>query len=74
MVSEGEEGNAYLSSTCSSVPQVFKCARMIGRGPQGKRGPKGTSGNSKFYTDTGTLTNKNTRERVDVFQKDVYIL
>lgn len=72
----GAGGLGGRGRQCVFVKYVFKCAtaRMIGRGPQGKRGPKGTSGNSKFYTDTGTLLMVNTRERVDVFQKDVSIL
>ena len=55
----GAGGLGGRGRQCVFVKYVFKCAtaRMIGRGPQGKRGPKGTSGNSKFYTDTGTLTN-----------------
>ena len=55
----GAGGLGGRGRQCVFVKYVFKCAtaRMIGRGPQGKRGPKGTSGNSKFYTDTRTLTN-----------------
>ena len=59
IVPGGAGGLGGRGRECVFVKYVFKCAtaRMIGRGPQGKRGPDGTSGNSKFYKDTGTLTN-----------------
>lgn len=59
IVPGGAGGLGGRGRQCVFVKYVFKCAtaRMIGRGPQGKRGPAGTSGNSKFYKDTGTLTN-----------------
>ena len=59
IVPGGAGGLGGRGRECTFLKYVFKCAtaRMIGRGPQGKRGPDGTSGNSKFYKDTGTLTN-----------------
>lgn len=70
VVSEGEEGNVYLSSTCSSVPLQEWLEEVPRENVVQKE-------HREIVSFTQTLEPQlmvDTRERVDVFQKDVSIL